>query len=283
MIVFHEERIVPTDVNVLVFAGANSSGYFYVHRNLYDQAVVISHLYDEDITKLCEELGGSSEMRDDVEYFYQMTPSPIRALAPFLLLVKENVDNYVDMVGAIHVMSTQFDLLKMISVPESVRASLKFNLRITEEYQLAWDRFIGSSMTYSKPVLLPPYASQISLEGTPVSRGSGYNDDDDDDEDLRDPNASPEEQQELDELAELMMIMGAPTDQIKSVRRGEAIITDEGSTVPLMSDLASGKSSASAAAVAMEDDPEPEEEEAEEEEEVKPKELTGLDLVRSFA
>lgn len=271
MLVFHEERLVPTDVNVLVFAGKNDTGYFYVHRSLYDQAVIISDKYGDDIQQLYALLGGGDEMRDDVSYFMSVTPEPLRSLGPFLLLVKENIDNFIDMVGAIHVMSTQFDLRKMLTVPESLRVTLMFNLRITEEYQLSWDRFIASSMPYTKPVLLPPYVQQRDDSPTATSTEDTAKESEDD--------FVPDEEDA--ELAELMAIFGAPADQIEAVRRGEAelIDTSEKYATNSTAEVAVAPENTSGT---LESSNEITAEESVVEEEIENKPLTGLDLVRSF-
>ncbi len=163
MLVFNEERLVPTDLNVLVFAMEDESGYFYIHRSLYDQAVILNDLYRDNVSELIQTLSGDTQIRDDVEYFMSKAPEPISILGPFLLLVKEPIDTFIDMAGALSVISMQCDLRNMIRVPAEVRASLKYSLHIKEEYQLSWDRFLASSIPYKKPVLLSPY------EQTPVA------------------------------------------------------------------------------------------------------------------
>ena len=104
MLIYSEQRLVPTDVNMLVIRG-KEEGYFYIHRSLYDQAVIINDIYKDTPELLRKAITGSEDTRDDVELFMSNAPSPINMLGPYLLLVKEQLEDFVDMVGAIHVMS----------------------------------------------------------------------------------------------------------------------------------------------------------------------------------
>lgn len=155
MLIFSEERLVPTDVNMLVIRGEEAGGYFYIHRALYDQAVVIQDIYGEDPEQLIKAITGTTQTRPDVDAFLITAPSPINMLGPFLLLVKQELESFVDMVGAIHVMSGPMHLRKMLKVPYEMRNSVpNFSLSIKEEYKLAWDRFFLNTIPYSDNMLL---------------------------------------------------------------------------------------------------------------------------------
>lgn len=150
MLIYSEDRYVPTDINMMVIRGEKNTGYFYIHRLLYDQAVVLYDIYSEDIDFMVNSIIGTSDMRDDVAYFLDNVPAPLNIFAPFLLLVKEPLTELKDMVGAIHVMSMMINFRNMLKVPAEVRNNTpRFSLSIREEYELAWDRFFQTTLPYS--------------------------------------------------------------------------------------------------------------------------------------
>ena len=150
MLIYSKERLVPTDVNMMVLRSKNNEGFFYIHRALYDQAVVINDIYGEDPSNLILALTNKEESRADVDYFLENAPYPIHILGPFLLLVKEELTDFVDMIGAIHVMSGPLSLRGMLKIPYELRnMNPSFSLSIKEEYQLAWDRFFQNAMPYT--------------------------------------------------------------------------------------------------------------------------------------
>lgn len=149
MLIFSENRLVPTEVNMLTIKAKDDSGYFYIHRLLYDQAVIISDIYGDDYMSLIKEITGSPISRNDADYFYETAPAPINILGAFLLLVNEEIIDFVDMVGAIHVMSGPIHLRNMLKVPFMIRNTpITFSLSIREEYQLAWDNFFQNTPLY---------------------------------------------------------------------------------------------------------------------------------------
>lgn len=150
MLIYSKERLVTPTLNMLVLADKNGDGYLYVHRLLYDQAVIINDIYGEDLSMLVQAVTGGTESRPDVDYFFENAPSPINSLGAFLLLVKEEIEEYVDMVGAIHVISGPINLRGMLKIPFELRNNkYSFSLSIKEEYQLAWDSFFKTTFPYS--------------------------------------------------------------------------------------------------------------------------------------
>lgn len=167
MLIFSNERLVPTDINMMVLAGKDSGTYFYIHRMLYDQAVILNDIYGDDINSLIVELTGENKTRGDVEEFYSKTPTPINIFAPYLLLVKEELTDFEDMVGAIHVMSGPVNLRQLLKYPIGVRNNPSFSLSIKEEYALAWDRFFQTTMPMqSGYVTVQPAQGYMPMNGT---------------------------------------------------------------------------------------------------------------------
>lgn len=150
MLIYSKERLVTTDVNMMVIRAKDNDGYFYIHRSLYDQAVILHDIYADERDSLIQLLTGSIGHRADADYFMDNVPSPINMFGAFLLLVKEEITEFVDMVGAIHVMSGPINLRAMIKIPREMRNTPTFSLSIKEEYELAWDRFFMNTMPYSE-------------------------------------------------------------------------------------------------------------------------------------
>lgn len=164
MLIYSKERLVPTDVNMMVIAGMN--GYFYVHRTLYDQAVILDDIYCDDHALLIKAVTNQEETRDDVEEFFATVPRPINIFAPYLLLVKEQITNIVDMIGAIHAMSGPINLRKMLKVPFEMRNTPSFSLSIRDEYQLAWDRFCMNTMPFASIGMITAPHQPMPMNGT---------------------------------------------------------------------------------------------------------------------
>lgn len=157
MLVYNENRYVPTDCNIMVIQDA-SENYFYIHRMLYDQAVILDDKYNGDYMALAAKLVAPNPVpddRSDVDFFYEHAPRPINILAPFLLLCEGAFDNLDDMTGALHVMSNTFSFKRLPDVPPEVRLnSMTFSMSIVDEYSLAWNKFMMSCIPYSEDMFL---------------------------------------------------------------------------------------------------------------------------------
>ena len=149
MLIYSEDRYISTETNMMIIRAKDNIGYYYIHRSLYNQAVILDYLYSEDYLDLCEVITGNRNSRPDVDRFVSELPTPINMLGCFLLLVEHELEDLLDMVGAIHVMSNSIDYSKLIRVPAEMRASVSFSLSIREEYELPWDRFLKESIPWS--------------------------------------------------------------------------------------------------------------------------------------
>lgn len=155
MLIYSEDRLVPTDVNMMVIRGKNNIGFYYIHRSLYDQAVIINDIYEETPEMLIKAITGKEESRGDVDTFMSEVPPPLNIFGPFLLLITEELTELQDMVGAIHVMSGPLNLRKMLKIDFAMRNTPTFSLSVKEEYQVAWDRFFQTTMPYSMDMWRP--------------------------------------------------------------------------------------------------------------------------------
>ena len=134
-----------------------SDNYIYIHRLLYDSAVILADKYDsiEALAKDIAPTGDIPSDRKDVQFFYDHTPAPVNILAPYLLLCPEAFTSLYDMAGALHVMSNTFDFKKLPQIPKEVRLNaMTFSMRITEEYKLSWELFLSKCIPYSDDLFL---------------------------------------------------------------------------------------------------------------------------------
>ena len=169
MLVYSEIRYMPTDLNIIILQDS-AKNYLYIHRMLYDDAVVLSHIFNNDYQALAAKIsptGDIPEDRQDIEFFYSHVPAPVNILAPYLLLCVERFDTLEDMIGAIHVMSNTFSFRKLPDIPKEVRLnSMTFSMSITEEYQLSWDLFFSKCIVYSEDLLLNRGSAPVATVST---------------------------------------------------------------------------------------------------------------------
>lgn len=147
MIVASRERYLPTMVNTMVLA--MNEWYFYLHRDVYDQAVVLTDRYDtfDSLAKAIGCDGGDGEAT--ARWFYEHTPKPLRVLAPFLQLVDGALDQDMELCcGVLHVVTAMIQVKGFPEKPPEVRRTVSFSLTIREEYELAWERFFQSAIPY---------------------------------------------------------------------------------------------------------------------------------------
>ena len=139
MLICSAKRYYPTDVNMLVL---DKDGlYFYVHRSLYDQAVILDDMLSRiGIDEMCMKIKRSKPV-PMVYDFIAKAPKPISTLGCFLVLVTEPLTDFIDMCGAIHVMSGPLNFRLMIDLPVELQNSIQFSLSVEEEYELSWDRW----------------------------------------------------------------------------------------------------------------------------------------------
>lgn len=159
MLIRSTNRYVPTAVNMIVLQGTDGM-YYYLHRSLYDQCVVLRDQYINLIPSFYKLLGFEDTHPSVCDEFMKSVPEPLDILAPFLALISgcEELDNLDDMCGAISSMSMTVDFRKMFKVPAAVRSSIKFSLSVREEYRVQWDRFLMET-----PTLEQVYSAQTPV------------------------------------------------------------------------------------------------------------------------
>lgn len=127
---------------------SNSDGdYFYCHRDTYDKAVILSDRYTlESISKLLPK----TQSEDNITTFYETLPAPLKILAPFLNLVKGEIEEDVrTYCGVLQVITSAIDIRKYVKVDAALRNEVSFSLSITEEFEMAWDSFFLTCIPYT--------------------------------------------------------------------------------------------------------------------------------------
>ena len=134
---------------------SEDSGFFYIHRSLYDQAVLLHETYSKDRSSLKYQLCGKDYTACD--FFFENAPEPINILGDFigLLSVEPTSSDDIELLcGILSVMSMNLSFRKILTVPASVRLQLRFSLSIENEYRQSWDMFYIDSMNYDRAIEL---------------------------------------------------------------------------------------------------------------------------------
>jgi hypothetical protein len=151
MLVYSESRVVPAAINIITLEG-EGGGFFYVHRTVYDQAVILTDLFGASPDSLRQLIMGETK-QPAVEFYLKNAPEPINILGPFIDLVTGNgtIDSDLEEIsGVLHVMSMCINFRKILKVDAKLRQSVRFSLSIKGEYQILWDRFFAEATEYGQ-------------------------------------------------------------------------------------------------------------------------------------
>ena len=141
MLVRTQERVYPYGVNTIVLQDKDGY-YYYVHRSIYDDAVILQDRYKDDTERLLKVIGKGEDVSDDIKLFTSTVPTPLSILGYFLKLVSEPLEDVTDMCGALHVMSMGIGFRKFTQAMDTVKASINYSVSIKEEYSIYWERFM---------------------------------------------------------------------------------------------------------------------------------------------
>lgn len=197
MIVASMSRYVPVMPGYLVLQDTEEL-YYYVHKTFFEQAVVIEDRYKDNIETLQKQIGGNPDFIA-VRKFTEYAPRPINIMGYFLALLKEDIEDYQDIIGAMDVIGTALNLRNLIKQPASIRQSVSFSVSIKNEYQDSWDLFFQNCYDYDTlksmlsggyvaPAPAPAPRRQTQTTQAPVEEEPAY--DDEDDEDYFNPDGS---------------------------------------------------------------------------------------------
>lgn len=146
MLVASKDRYLPTVINTLVLSGGEY--FYYVHRDVYDQAVILANKYTYDeLISIVEPQHNLLSM----QRFYAYAPYPINILAVFLGIVDTGLSEDMEVLtGALHVITASTNVRAYVEVNKELRKTLQFSLYIQEEYEMAWERFFVTSIPYDE-------------------------------------------------------------------------------------------------------------------------------------
>lgn len=173
MLILSTERYLPGQVNMMVIKDSYNN-YYYIHRLLYDMAVIIDDRYSEHPTDLVAALTGNENtaIPEVITHFLEVVPRPINILGYYLLLIQDSIDDFelIDCCGALHVMSGVFSFREFLKVPKELRRNVRFSVSIKEEYELGWDRFFQEAVPYvgvNKPASSEPLPTTLEAGDLP--------------------------------------------------------------------------------------------------------------------
>lgn len=148
MIVLSEERYVPAYPGYMTLQDVDGI-YYYIHRSLYDQSVIMEDRYGDNVETLVKLIGGNPD-NIAIQKFVTYVPRPVNIMGYFLALLEEDIVDFTDAVGALDVIATAINLRKLIKQPEEIRQSVSFGMSIENEYQDAWNHFFEVSYKYGE-------------------------------------------------------------------------------------------------------------------------------------
>lgn len=146
MIVLSEERYLPTMPGIVTLQDSDGV-YYYIHKTLYEQAVIIEDRYGESIETLQKLIGGHPE-HVAIQKFVQYVPRPVGIMGYFLALLSEDLEDFEDAVGALDAISSAVNLRNLIKQPEAIRQTISFGMSVKNEYKDSWERFFQSCYAY---------------------------------------------------------------------------------------------------------------------------------------
>ena len=119
--------------------------YFYVYRDTYDAAVVLSNRYNATNLELKVNVIQDKTNVGAYERLQEILPEPIDILAPFILLVTDELnaeDNDEELCGVLSAVTEYIDPVKFVATDTAIRKSATYTEAITKEYQMSWQKFM---------------------------------------------------------------------------------------------------------------------------------------------
>ena len=184
LIVCSDKYLLPV-VGGVITLQVDDSLMIYVHRSLYDVAVVLKDRY-ETKDRLIEAIGFVNNM-DAINMFYKECPDPINILAPFLSYINPTLETeftFEFCVGALHTLHRTLDMRGSLKVEPQLRRSVRITVRPEDDYLLQWGVLLREWFDYDEISTL--IHSEVSSPPPPPLPESDdmiiFEDDDDDSE-----------------------------------------------------------------------------------------------------
>lgn len=169
MITVSDTRYLTTLPNIITLQDEEGV-YYYVHKSLYDQAVILEDRYSDAITALQDAIGGNKDLVA-IKKYIEYAPDTIKILGHFLALMDSDVEDFTDIIGAMDIIASSVNLRNLIKQPKAIRSIVKFDMKFGNTYKDSWDNFFSTCYLYDDVV------GKLSQP----SNTQEYIDDDDDD------------------------------------------------------------------------------------------------------
>ena len=161
-------------------------GYIAMTVDIYNQCVILTDRYS-DVNMLTSKFANITNADLEViKFFDKYAPAPFNILGPFLSLAKgynfKGDDTLMKMTGILHMISRAISFTSYVSVPEAVRAEVKFTTNMLD-YKSSWNDLmqtisLAEVNDETKLVLKDLFASmsaQVSLIVKEVLQDLSYN------------------------------------------------------------------------------------------------------------
>lgn len=123
----NEEIVSYGDNVVLKYVDADGDKTVYVSRELYDTCVILVDRYGDCDGVAAKIVGTGHE--EDIRFFIESAPHPLRILGPFLNLIPADVQierQFDKMCSYLSMMSCSIDFLNYMKVPVELKKSVSF-------------------------------------------------------------------------------------------------------------------------------------------------------------
>lgn len=151
MLIRSDTCYVPMAANIIILQGEDEA-YYYPHRSLYDQCVILRDQYIGLIPSPYKLPGFEGEYSKACDVSMKSVPEPLGILVPFLDIITdyEKLDSIDDMCGTTSSISMFTDFRKMFKVPIAARTLIRSSLSVHEEHCAQWNRFFAETPTFKQ-------------------------------------------------------------------------------------------------------------------------------------
>lgn len=142
MILYTEEKMKLGNNDAIVLDIPDGSGYIYVTRSVYDQALLLNERFEGDINILRQHLRTAGAHIVEARFFADNAPKPLNILAPFLGLIDTDVvieSSVKEICGVLNQLAMTINFNNFTKVPYEVRADVKFSKSIVADYERVWE------------------------------------------------------------------------------------------------------------------------------------------------
>lgn len=182
--ILYKKEPYPLQMKNIILLDSGDGGVIYVSKTTYDQALLLSSRFDNDIQRLIQSLKCKtnegyiviSELKELINNMHLSMPSPINILAAFLIFCAGNQgiewdrNNYEMGYGILHQFSQLIDFNGMTLVPAEVRANISIPTAILMQYERTWDDLCSTLTDYVVAGLQPVRPQHYDMQLEPTTK-----------------------------------------------------------------------------------------------------------------